>query len=534
MKAFVPALLGAALLAGCATSANSPRVVATKAELAAVAPTEWMASPAWTAPPAQSAWELHFGDPALARLIEEALAANPDLRAAAYRVGVAEADAAIAGADLYPSLGVGGSGQRSKEVFVGFPIDLDQLPDEEPPGEGSSDPLSVVSTRLGVSLDLSWELDLWGRLRAGKEAATGELEAARFAYDGARLSLAGQTAKAWFAVLEAREQLELADKTLASWRTTEEQVSARYERGLRSPLDLRFARTQVAASEARAIVRRQALDRVARQLEVLLGRYPSAELAAASPSSHLSGWPAMPAVPAGVPLDVLARRPDLMRAEQRVFAADRRVWAAKASLLPRIAITGSAGSVSEDFAHLLDGDFGVWSLAANLVQPIFEGGRLRGAVRKAKSAAGAEAADYVSTALVAFTEVENALSGESYLAQTEQALERASIEAAAAERLASERYRSGIEGYVTLLESSRSALQADSALIEARRQRLENRVDLVLALGGGIYAAEPAPGGEPQAEPGLRGNPPGREPRDVRAENGGLERTGTPNEAGAS
>jgi multidrug efflux system outer membrane protein len=480
-------LVVATLLAGCATSANSPGVVASKAELTAITPVAWTASPGWTTPSAESSWELHFGDPTLARLIEEALAANPDLRAAAYRVGVAEADAAIAGAELYPWLGANGSGDRSRQVFVGFPIDeVPGVPGEEP-AQPLPNPLVSESTRLGVSLDLSWELDVWGRLRAGKDAAKGELEAARAAYDGARLSLAGQTAKAWFAVLEAREQLDLAERQLASWRTTEAQVGARYERGLRSPLDLRFARTQVAASEARAIIRRHALDRIARQLEALLGRYPSAELAATSPSANLSEWPPMPAVPSGVPLDVLARRPDLVRAEQRVFAADRRVWAAKASLLPRVAITGSAGSVSEDFAHLLDGDFGVWQLAANLMQPIFEGGRLRGAVRKAKSAAGAEAADYVSTAIVAFTEVEIALSGESYLARTEEALERASVEAAAAERLASERYRSGIEGYVTLLESSRSALQADSALIEARRQRLENRVDLVLALGGGIY-----------------------------------------------
>jgi multidrug efflux system outer membrane protein len=465
------------LVAGC--SAKSESLVASKAELASIAPPAWTASPGWSSPSADSAWELHFGDPTLARLIEEALAANPDLRAAAFRVGIAEADAAIAGADLYPSLRANGSGARSKQVLTGFP--------EIPGGPVLPDPLTVESTNLGVSLDLSWELDVWGRLRAGKEAAEGELEAARAAYDGARLSLAGQTAKAWFAVLEAREQLELADQQLASWRSTGQQVSARYERGLRSPLDLRFTRTQVAASEARAIIRRHALDRVARQLEALLGRYPSAELAATSPASNLSDWPEMPAVPAGVPLDVLARRFDLVRAGQRVYAADRRVWAATASLLPRVAITGSAGTVSEDFAHLLDGDFGVWQLAANLMQPIFEGGRLRGAVRKSKAAAGAEAADYVSTALVAFTEVEVALAGESFLAGTEEALERASIEATAAERLASERYRSGIEGYVTLLESSRSALEADSALIEARRRRLENRVDLVLALGGGIY-----------------------------------------------
>ncbi|MFN2427822.1 MAG: efflux transporter outer membrane subunit, partial [Candidatus Binatia bacterium] len=447
-----------AALAGChATPANSPGVLSTKAELSGLVPDRWEARPSWTAPASAAAWNLDFGDPTLARLIAEALAANPDLRVAADLVAVAEADATIAGAELYPALSAGFSSGRSRDVFVGFPVESPDLPS----------PLSTTVTRLGLSLDLSWELDVWGRLRAGKDAAQGDLDAARAAYDGARLSLAGQTAKVWFALLEAREQLALAEQTLASWRTTEAQVSARYALGVRSPLDLRLSRTQVAASEARAILRRATLERVARQLEALLGRYPSAELAESEPDHTLSAWPSMPAVPAGIPIDLLARRPDLAEAEQRVFAAERRVWAAKASLLPRVALTGSAGTVSDDFAHLLDGDFGVWSLAANLMQPIFEGGRLRGAVRKAKAAAGAEASEYVSTALVAFTEVENALAGEGYLAQAEDALARAAVEAAAAERLANERYRSGIEGYVTLLESRRTSLQADSALIEA-------------------------------------------------------------------
>ncbi len=447
-------LLTGLLMTGCsAKSADSPGVVQSKSELSAIAPTQWETRPDWTAPPSAAAWNLDFGDPTLARLIDETLAANPDLRVAAAVVAVAEADATIAGADLYPSLQGGFSGGRSRDVFVGFPVDDPALPS----------PLSTTATRLGLSLDLSWELDIWGRLRAGKEAAQGDLDAARAAYDGARLSLAGQTAKVWFAVLEAREQLALAEQTLESWRATESQVRARYELGVRSPLDLRLSRTQVAASEARAVVRRATLDRVARQLAALLGRYPTTELAASSPGAHLSAWPAMPAVPAGIPIELLTRRPDMAQAEQRVFAADRRVWVAKASLLPRIALTGSAGTVSDDFAHLLDGDFGVWSWAANMMQPIFEGGRLRGAVRKAKAAASGEAADYVSTAIVAFTEVENALAGESYLAQTEAALERAAIEADAAERLANERYRSGIEGYVTLLESRRTSLQADAA-----------------------------------------------------------------------
>lgn len=478
-RVLVAALLAPVAFAGCSASpATSPGVVQSRSELDVLAPPAYLAA-ARAEGATVAGLQLDFGDPVLAELLAEAIAANPDLRAAAARVAVAEAEATIAGADLYPHLGFGASGSRQRDVFVGFPVEDPSLPS----------PLSTTVTRLGVSLDLSWELDLWGRLRAGKQAAEGELAAARAAYDGARLSLAAQTAKAWFAVLEASEQLELAEQTLATWRTTEQQIGARYALGVRSPLDLRLTRSQVAASEARTVLRRSALERVARQLEALLGRYPSAEIAASAKAGRLSAWPPMPAVPAGIPSDLLARRPDLAAAEQRVFAADRRVAAAKASLLPRVALTGSAGTVSDDLAHLLDGDFGVWSLAANLMQPVFEGGRLRGAVRKAKAAAAAEAADYVSTAIVAFTEVENALAGEGWLSAAEEALERAAVEADAAERLASERYRTGIEAYVTLLESRRTSLQADSALIEARRQRLENRVDLVLALGGGVGEA---------------------------------------------
>ncbi|MFN2377608.1 MAG: efflux transporter outer membrane subunit [Candidatus Binatia bacterium] len=474
------AALALSLVAGCATSSTtSPGVIAAKADLSLILPADWRAP---TGDPAAAANDLDFGDPTLARLVAEALEANPDLQVAAARVAMAAADARIAGADLYPKIGLGGNGGRQRDVFVGFPVDA----------PGVSSPLSSTTSRLGVSLDISWELDVWGRVRAGREAAGADLAAAVAEWNGARLSLAAQTAKAWFALLEAREQLALAEDTLASWLASAEQVQARYSLGVRSPLDVRLSRTQVAGAEARASVRRLALENTARQLEVLLGRYPAAELAdpAREAGRPLHHWASLQPVPAGIPAELLARRPDLVRAEQNVYAADRRVAAAKAALLPRIAITGSAGTVSDDFTHLLDGDFGVWSWAANLMQPILEGGRLRGAVSKAKAGAGAEVSAYISTALVAFAEVESALSGETHLAVTELALESAAREAAAAETLAAERYRSGLEDYVTLLDSRRTALEASSALLEARRRRLDNRVDLVLALGGGLDAAE--------------------------------------------
>lgn len=480
-----PALVASFLVAACsASTSTSPGVVESRRHLEGLAPEQWSAAHA--APGEASldpAWWKQFGDPALDALVEEALVANPDLRVAAARVASAEADARIAGADLYPSASAGFSGSRARQVYVGFPVDDPALPT----------PLSATATQLGVSLDVSWEIDLWGRLRAGSDAARGELDAARAAYDGARLSLAGQTAKTWFAIVEAREQLALAEEALASYRATGDQVAARYGLGVRSPLDVRLSRTQVAAAEARVTLRRSTLERVARQLELLVGRYPRAELVAA-PAGSKPGrdglMPSLAPIPAGLPAELLARRPDLAEAEQRVFAADRRVAAAKASLLPRLALSGSAGSVSDDLSHLLDGDFGVWSWAANLVQPIFEGGKLRAGVYKAKAGAEASAATYVSTALRAFGEVEGALADEVHLVAFEAALARAAAEADAAQRLAGERYRSGLETYVTLLESQRASLDAHATLLEARRRRLENRIDLVLALGGGFRRGE--------------------------------------------
>lgn len=429
--------------------------------------------------PAPAEWWKDFGDATLDRLVPEALARSHDLAAAAAAVDAAAAEARIAGADRLPSLDASAGGTRSRQVFVGFPVSA----------PGFSSPLSSTSTQLGVSLDLRWELDLWGRLRALDAAATSDYRRAAIAYQGARLSLAGQTAKAWFALVEAREQLALAEASLASYRDSASQVTERYQRGVRSPLDVRLALAEVAGAEAALAARRQLAEAIARQLEILLGRYPSGDesgaLAAAAALER-----ELPAIPSGLPLDVLSRRPDLAEAEERVFAAERREWAAKASLLPRIALTGSAGTVSDDVAHLLDGDFGVWSWAANLLQPIFEGGRLRAAVRGAAAGSDAARAEYASTALAAFLDVENALAAERHLLVVATSLAEAAEQSQAAERLALDRYRSGLESYVTVLQAQRSALTARSSLLDARRRRFENRVDIYLAVGGGFAGRE--------------------------------------------
>ena len=469
------ALLAALALSGCSLFQRETHLERARSDTAEIAAPSWQAVAAKTRGGAgariATTWWQELGDPLLEELIVEALANNQDLKAAAARVASAEAVARIAGADLYPALGAGFDARREKNVYTGFPI----------PTGGDDDVLSTTSNRFGVSLDISWEVDLWGRVRAAARAARAEAEAARIAYEGARLSLAAQTAKAYFALVEAREQLALAEETVGSYRTTSNQVMTRYERGTRSALDVRLALTESAAADARLANRSSIFENAARQLEVILGRYPAATVAATGRLEHET-----PPIPVGLPAELMARRPDLAEAARRVYAGDERIYSAKAALLPRIGLTGSAGSVSEEIGDLLDGSFGVWSIAANLAQPIFEGGRLRAGVDLERARAAGAEAEYVGLALRAFAEVESALADEDHLARLVLALADAAKQSLAAESLADQRYLGGLESYVTVLAAKRNSLDARSALIDARRRRLETRIDLYLALGGGF------------------------------------------------
>ncbi|MCA8978695.1 MAG: efflux transporter outer membrane subunit, partial [Planctomycetes bacterium] len=309
------------------------------------------------------AWWRQFGDEDLATQVELALEHNRDLAAAAARVHAAEAQARIAGAALKPSLDAGVDARRSRQNYIGFPI----------PG-GGGDVLSSTSQTLGVSLDLAWELDLWGRLAAGERAALEDYEATRADYAGAQLSIAGQTAKAWLALAEARLQLKLAEETVQSFRRNTEFVRRRYEQGRIEPLELRLAENNLAGAESLLYFRAEQIERVARQLQILTGVYPDGVVEA----DELPGDPA--AIPAGVPSDLLRRRPDLASAEARLAAADYRLWEARKALWPSIRLTASAGRTSAELEDLLKESFDVWSLAGGIVQPIFDGGRLRAAI----------------------------------------------------------------------------------------------------------------------------------------------------------
>ncbi len=424
-----------------------------------------------------TAWWTSFDDPHLSRLVTEAQERNRDLEATAARVEAALAQARIAGADLSPQAGARFDAARRRQNFIGFPI----------PGGG--DVLSTTVTTFQAGLDISWEADLWGRLRARRAGARAAFRASRLDYEAARLSLAGQVAKAWFGVIEAGEQVELARRTVENRRLTRDRLRRRYEAGLAPALELRLAIAEHAANLALLAERERQADAAGRRLELLVHDYPDGELDTAPPH-RLPHLPA--AIPLGTPAELVARRPDLAAAEARLEASGYSVVEARRALYPRLTLVGSGGRLSDEVEDLLDEDFSVWNLAGGLLAPIFQGGRLRAAADLAAARRDEALALYVGRVLVAFAEVEESLAAERFLAERRDALEAAAAATGAAQRLAEQQYAAGLIDFLTVLETQRRALSSRVQLLAAERQLLDARVDLHLALGGGWESPEGA------------------------------------------
>ena len=452
-----------ALMVGCA---SAPRVQQSPIQ----SPQIWHTK-ADTATPADTLWWATFDDSRLDSLVAQALAYNWDLHAASARLSAARAQAKIAGAPLFPQISGVMSRTKRKQNFIGFPI----------PGLAEDEVLSNTSTTYSLSGNASWEIDLWGRLGAGAASALANYQATQATYRGARMSLAAQTAKAWFAALEAKRQRELARATYEAYRTSHELVRARYERGVRPSRDTRQSEADLASSQDRLHQREQLYDISIRQLEVLIGRYPAGTFAIAG------DLPSVPhPVPAGLPAALVSRRPDLIVAERRFAASQASHKAAKRARYPRISLTASGGSSTDALGKLLNGDFGVWSLIGNLTQPIFQGGRVQGNIDLTRARESEAAAVFAQAVLRAYSEVENALSAEAYLAKREAALTTVAEQAREARRLAEDRYYRGLSDLLTMLQTRSTAYQTESQLLAVRGQRLNARIDLHLALGGGF------------------------------------------------
>ncbi|MEM6910816.1 MAG: TolC family protein [Verrucomicrobiota bacterium] len=426
-------------------------------------------------------WVERFGDKRLEALIGEALENNYDLKLAGLRVQQAEFTAKRAMSDLSPILNGGLDSSRRRQNFIGFP---------EFGGAGTQAPGEVLVNRnnsFGASLDLSWELDIWGRVRAGALGDTADAQAEGQELRAARSSLVAQVSKAWFALIEANQQVENAERSLQLTKETEQIIRDRFEMGQvddqGTGTELRLAMSDSETQRARLNQLQRVKEDSLRQLEILLGRYPQGALGA---GNRLPSAPAMP--PAGLPSGLLLRRPDILAAERRYVGTKFRLTEAKRAFFPQFSLTGSAGTSTEDLDEILNSDFGIWSLAGNLTQPLFVGGRLTTEKRLRELADETAAVELQQTVLEAFREVETALAVERFLARQEEALYSALQLAEEASVESRRDYVEGVGDILTLLNAQGLVLSASSDWITVRRERLENRIDLHLALGGDYQA----------------------------------------------
>jgi multidrug efflux system outer membrane protein len=450
--------LAAAALASCDQGLrfDSPRE-----RIEVTAPASWESSASGSDGKISSGWLGEFGDPALTRAVNEALAHNSDLKSAAARMRQAKESSIAGKSRTRPSAGVDGS--------AGFGV-----------SENGDLPASETE-RYGLALAASWEIDLWGRLRDLNAADDADYAAARSAYRGARLSLAANAAKAWCNLIAAEQLLVLARSTLESNERVLRAVERLFKGGAgQGALDVQLGRTNVSSAQRAVKVTELLRDEAARGFEVLVGRYPSGEIRATRDLPALKRN-----VPAGLPADLIERRPDLAAARADLFASARRADAARKALLPRLALTGSSGTAVPDFSNLLNPAWLSSSIAAGFSQALYEGGALSADARAALAANEAELHRYAQLSLEAFREVESALAADASLAEQEGFLIQEVEQAALAEKQAARDYSDGVnDDILRVLESQSRATNARSGLIRLRNERLQNRIDLHLALGG--------------------------------------------------
>ncbi|MBN9429206.1 MAG: efflux transporter outer membrane subunit [Burkholderiales bacterium] len=455
----LPALGIAVALAGCAVTEPATRP-------AVPVPAAWdEAAISGATTPVTRDWWRSFGSAQLALLIDEALAGSPDLRIAAERVQQAEIQLRNSGTSLLPTASVGGNSSARHSD-----------------GNGSSG----TSESSSVSLGISYELDLWGRLAAGVDAARASLAGSRYDFETARLSLSAAVASTWFQLAALEERLRIARENLAIAERVYAIVEVRYRNGVASALDVSRQQTTVLTQRAALLPLQTQLTQTRSALAVLLGRAPQGFAVSNDALFLLS----IPSLSAGLPSELLTRRPDLASAEAQLAAADANVAAARAALLPSVQLSGSTGLASSALLSLANPVFSV-SLAGSIAQTLFDGGRLRNQVETVQSRRRELVETYRKAVLTSLKEVEDALSNAARNTRQEASQSLIIEQAQRSLQLAELRYREGAEELLTVLDAQRTLFQAQDQLAQLRLARLGSALDLFKALGGGWQAPQP-------------------------------------------
>ncbi len=446
-------LSGLLMLQACSSTPTAPA-------LSAAVPAAWQGSASAAGPTVQNGWWRAFGDPVLDGLVAQALARNTDLRTAAARVAEARALADVQMAAGLPTLdfGAGGSRSRSISAATGKPY---------------------IANVMQPQFQAAYEIDLWGRVASLDRAAEAQWQASAAARDSAALSVAATTAAGYINLRALDARFEVAQRTLAAREDALKLARSRQERGYSSALETQQSEAEYRATAQAVPQLTLAIRKQEHALNLLTGAAPGTV-----PRGLALNALRLPALPdAGVPSELLRRRPDIAGAESQLVASDAQMAAARAQLLPSVRLSASLGSIS---STALTGDpFKLWSLGGSVLAPLFDGGRLRAQVRASDARREQALAGYEKTVLTAFGEVEDQLAARDELGRqgVEAEAQRAALQEAV--RVATNRYREGYASYLDELDAQRNLFSAEQTVLQLRADQLAAQVALYRALGGG-------------------------------------------------
>ncbi len=416
-------------------------------------------------------WWTLYADVQLNLMVEEALAHNNDLRLAAARVDEARAGLTIVKAESMPNVTAGGAAardrisERSGTFFPGIPTEF---------------------TDLKVTLNASWEIDFWGRYRRATEAARGDLLASTASRDAVQLSLIADVVRGYFNLRALDSQIAITQRTIDTRRESLRLQRIVYAAGESSQYDLRQVEAEAAAAEALLPVLEQQQAQQENALAVVLGRSPRAIVdKTIERGVVLDALALPPAVPAGLPSDLLQRRPDIRQAEQQLIAANARIGVARAAYYPSVSLTGFFGFESENLSNLFSAPARIWEFSAGAAQTVFDAGRTSAQVDVAQARREQQLAVYQSTVQNAFREVKDALIASRKSAERFAAESTRVKSLRDAYRLAQLSYRSGESSLLEVLDAERGLLGAELDQVQAQRNQLTATADLFKALGGG-------------------------------------------------
>lgn len=458
-------LVLAAMLCGCETldEGSLPQ-----AELPVPTPPEWTSSHRTTPPPDLYTWADDFRDALLTDLVHDGLAHNFSLQAS--RAGLQAASMTVNQRLAVRAPQVSWSADAAKSLRV----------DPERGRQGGG-----TSAGLGLGVSVAWELDVWNRLQHEATAAARDFEAAAWTDQGARLAIAVTIARQYCDAISAKKRQALAEQNIASFARTLAVAEDRFADGLlNGATDVHLARANVANAQQALHRAKREYDAAVRTLEALVGRYPQAALNTAD------GLPRVEPVPAGLLSDLLLRRPDVRAAEARVSAAGLRHLAARAKAFPSLRLTASTGTSADTLSKILHPSHVLWSMASGLTQPIFDGGAIAADSARTSALQQQAIANYAQVALTAYQEVETALAAEQFLSAELMAGQTAAVESAAAQEETAENYEQGLADLTAVLVAQRRSVEAQRSLITTTNRRLQNRLGLYMALGGGFAREE--------------------------------------------